>query len=225
MCPDKKTLSAYFDGEVEPKWSRKIEAHLRGCSHCQGQLDQWQNLSDRINPFSESDLDASRLKVWDAISKGISIQRGTEEVSGGKVISLHSSKRYLFIPAAAAGFVLAIAGSWFFAERLNNSFSIIASSHKKLNESTTVVDDSTLLSKAVPSLSESVPYIPELSAVSSSIPPVRKESVMDNLELDQNIRQMFESLENEQDHSFWFKIPSQYDTSCEGTPDFVVEEE
>lgn len=34
MCPDKSVLSAWFDGEVDVKWSEEIEKHLKDCDDC-----------------------------------------------------------------------------------------------------------------------------------------------------------------------------------------------
>jgi predicted anti-sigma-YlaC factor YlaD len=34
MCPDREILSAYLDGEIEPRWQGVLAAHLVGCADC-----------------------------------------------------------------------------------------------------------------------------------------------------------------------------------------------
>ncbi len=34
MCPDRKLISAFFDGEVDPPWDRTLADHIAGCERC-----------------------------------------------------------------------------------------------------------------------------------------------------------------------------------------------
>ncbi len=53
MCPDKETLSVYFDGEVDSPIKEKIEAHLRECPACRAQMEAFRRLRQTLKAGDE----------------------------------------------------------------------------------------------------------------------------------------------------------------------------
>lgn len=67
-CPGKDVLSAYFDGELDPRSMDQISVHLSGCSLCRQRLEGFAVLRKRLNdvPFS-LDLVASKERTLNLI--------------------------------------------------------------------------------------------------------------------------------------------------------------
>jgi len=47
-----KQLSAYLDGELPTTRAARLEAHLRVCTHCRGELDSMVGIADRVRAAS-----------------------------------------------------------------------------------------------------------------------------------------------------------------------------
>jgi anti-sigma factor RsiW len=47
-CPNYGNISAYLDGELEEKKRVSLEAHLQGCAHCAGSLEEMRALRTRF---------------------------------------------------------------------------------------------------------------------------------------------------------------------------------
>jgi anti-sigma factor RsiW len=47
-----KQLSAYLDGELPTTRAARLEAHLRVCPHCRGELDSMVGIADRVRAAS-----------------------------------------------------------------------------------------------------------------------------------------------------------------------------
>jgi hypothetical protein len=67
MCPEKSILSAWFDGEVDGKWSVEIESHLQSCSDCSSYIaklkDQRMLLQSLPLPEFRDSLELVKLSV------------------------------------------------------------------------------------------------------------------------------------------------------------------
>lgn len=97
MCPEKSILSAWFDGEVDARWSGEIELHIQSCSSCASYIaelsDQRQLLQSLPIPEFKGSLELVKLSV-----------REKNTVDG----STRFWQRRISIPvAAAAAFVAA----------------------------------------------------------------------------------------------------------------------
>ena len=67
MCPDKETLSAYVDGELEQEWNETLNYHLEGCSACSRNVRQLHGLTNVMHAGDTAvtdALEAARYRVW-----------------------------------------------------------------------------------------------------------------------------------------------------------------
>ena len=44
-CSFRQWISVYFDGEMVSPWKEKMEAHIKGCADCAGQLEAYKKIS------------------------------------------------------------------------------------------------------------------------------------------------------------------------------------
>ena len=93
MCPDFKTLSAYFDGEIDLPWAKKIEEHLLNCPKCKQKVSDFYTVSDFLGKYRDEEIYGPMERVW----KKISISRRDL-----KYKSIWDRKVSLPFPAAAA---------------------------------------------------------------------------------------------------------------------------
>ena len=49
MCPNRATISAYYDGELDTAASRDVESHLGSCPECREYLNSYANLTVELN--------------------------------------------------------------------------------------------------------------------------------------------------------------------------------
>lgn len=67
MCPDRSILSAWFDGEVDNRWSEQISDHLKGCDECSsyvnGLKDQKALLHSLPEPDFKESLDRVKMRI------------------------------------------------------------------------------------------------------------------------------------------------------------------
>ena len=66
MCPDRETLSAFYDSEVESKFRIKIKEHLEQCASCREILAGVESCSSIFNSELD-DIDILKDKVWKSI--------------------------------------------------------------------------------------------------------------------------------------------------------------
>jgi negative regulator of sigma E activity len=68
MCPDKETLSAYLDGEIDLPWRGRLEKHLEGCAACREYLDSLARLGERLRADAEPDSGPSLARLRPALA-------------------------------------------------------------------------------------------------------------------------------------------------------------
>ncbi len=66
MCPDRETLSAYYDNEVEGNFRIMIENHIENCTECSNKLEKIKTASSFINSGFD-DIEILKNKVWISI--------------------------------------------------------------------------------------------------------------------------------------------------------------
>jgi anti-sigma factor RsiW len=49
MCPDRRLLSVYADGELDSPWKLKVEAHLASCRKCSALYESYISLSGALS--------------------------------------------------------------------------------------------------------------------------------------------------------------------------------
>ena len=52
-CPNPDLLSAFFDGEVESRWSQRIREHVEACQHCQQTMARLESLRQVLHAGKE----------------------------------------------------------------------------------------------------------------------------------------------------------------------------
>ena len=95
MCPDKSILSAWFDNEIDLKWSGKISEHLESCRECHLYVKELQRQRDLLHSAPTPDFKDSLDKVKVRI-------REKRTISG----SIRFWERKIPLPAAAAAAIL-----------------------------------------------------------------------------------------------------------------------
>jgi hypothetical protein len=100
MCPDRETLSAFYDSEIESKFRIKIKDHIEYCGPCRENLTGLESCSSIINTEIH-DLDILKDKVW------MSIQ---DKLDKKDVVNLWHRRINISFPmlAAASFFVIMI---------------------------------------------------------------------------------------------------------------------
>lgn len=63
MCPDKETLSAYLDGEIDFPWYDHLGKHIGQCDSCREHLQGLQELGDRLRADAEPDPGPSLARL------------------------------------------------------------------------------------------------------------------------------------------------------------------
>jgi len=67
MCPDKETLSAHVDGELERGWNESLNYHIENCQTCSQKLHRLHGLTRVMHAEDravEDALEAARHRVW-----------------------------------------------------------------------------------------------------------------------------------------------------------------
>ena len=81
MCPEESVLSAYFDGELRPHWTRLMDEHLDTCESCRQKVKQMAMTSEMLGDLPEPDIQYLQRQSWIHIrnrylwSQGTSIWR------------------------------------------------------------------------------------------------------------------------------------------------------
>jgi anti-sigma factor RsiW len=73
-CPSKDVLSAYFDGELMPKWRARVEGHLVHCSACRGVLLEFSRVRDYLARSSEPQFVDAMARVRNHLPAGEAVQ-------------------------------------------------------------------------------------------------------------------------------------------------------
>lgn len=72
MCPEKQTLSAYFDGELEEPFKAVVEEHSKHCSRCCHTLASFSDIRSGLFLGEEDvDYEAGKRRVWANIQDNI----------------------------------------------------------------------------------------------------------------------------------------------------------
>jgi anti-sigma factor RsiW len=75
MCPNKRFLSIYFDGELPSPWNEQMEKHLESCPDCAKGIEIYKKTSELLNDSKLSGADnslmeAAKSHVWEKIIAG-----------------------------------------------------------------------------------------------------------------------------------------------------------
>ena len=217
MCPDKKLLSAYFDNEIEPKWSIQIKKHIDNCISCQSQISKWNEISsfliDNDTALSNKiQTEISQKKIWKNIENYIFHNPKKNK----KIISF--PYKNFFIPLTVAASLIFLMVISFNLKQFfyNNSSDLVATGKTAILEK-----NNGQTSKSNPSLSLKTPYIPELSITSSSINPVKNSNLRDN-EAKEIISKLYNEINKNDNLNIYFNVPTEYDFFIDGSPDFKI---
>ena len=72
MCPDKETLSAFFDNELEGKTKEMVQNHIAACKECSLKIESFNSLHTLF--YDELSLDQiknAEEKVWHKIAPAL----------------------------------------------------------------------------------------------------------------------------------------------------------
>ena len=72
MCPDKNLLSAYFDGELDGRFSSDLEAHAAECESCSEILAGFRVLSNNLVQEPLPETPENMLQTWQLLRKRFS---------------------------------------------------------------------------------------------------------------------------------------------------------
>lgn len=64
MCPDHNLLSAYFDGELDDRWSKSIEEHVAQCGKCGSKLSQFSDIRSILLSNGEPEIEKLKNNAW-----------------------------------------------------------------------------------------------------------------------------------------------------------------
>ena len=73
MCPDRETISAFYDNEVEGNFDSQIKSHIESCSNCRSFLSDMESSSRVIN-CGFDDIEISQKRVWENIQSKLDIK-------------------------------------------------------------------------------------------------------------------------------------------------------
>jgi len=62
-CSFRQWISVYFDGEMVSPWKEKMEAHIKGCADCAGQLEAYKKISLSLAPEGDELPDEAQRRV------------------------------------------------------------------------------------------------------------------------------------------------------------------
>lgn len=134
MCPDRETLSAYLDGEIDVPWRERLGRHLEGCAACREYLVSLERLGDRLRAEPEPPGEPS----WERLRHELAERaRPASRVR----LSLWSRRVSLPLPlAAGAGLVLVCLAVGLLFSALSLRSSVPRMSIKKLPYGATEVE-------------------------------------------------------------------------------------
>ena len=131
MCPDKQTLSAYFDNELEKPFNELVAAHIDDCDSCSGEVDAIESVSNYLHSEPEPDFEASKARVREKLETN---------VPEAPTPNFWSKRISVPVPMAMAGMVLffLLVGGIFVVSNLangyNNDVSAIAAEESRQTE-------------------------------------------------------------------------------------------
>ncbi len=67
MCPDRKLISAFFDGEVDPPWDRTLADHIASCGRCRALYEALEATRLRLR----ADAGAGTREPMERVRRGI----------------------------------------------------------------------------------------------------------------------------------------------------------
>ena len=73
MCPDRETLSAFYDNEIEGKYRSRIENHIENCSKCRSRMNAVESASSFIKSGFD-DINIPKSRVWENIQNELDIK-------------------------------------------------------------------------------------------------------------------------------------------------------
>ena len=69
MCPDNQLISAYFDDELDSKWSEQVESHISSCRECSRKLEAYRQLSAVLESGVISEEQELKVRVLGEIQR------------------------------------------------------------------------------------------------------------------------------------------------------------
>ena len=64
MCPDRKIISLYLDGELPSPWKEKMKDHLASCSKCRAAFSGYGGLREKLGDLREDTIQTAQERVW-----------------------------------------------------------------------------------------------------------------------------------------------------------------
>lgn len=67
MCPDRETISAYIDGELENDWNKALISHIENCSVCSREVRRFTGLTQLMHagdPAVDKSIEETRYRIW-----------------------------------------------------------------------------------------------------------------------------------------------------------------
>ncbi len=161
MCPNKKTLSAFYDQELTSKKQAKVFSHLQGCLLCQKQIAAIKSLSAKMEEVSYRLCVTSKEAIWHQIQ--------LHNVSSRKDLYSYSQRKatkvlaFTAIPlsVAAAVFIAALV-AYVLVGRvdsqvpMNSSESNVASTYTAPADTSSPQESSSENTSTTPSLQEQI---------------------------------------------------------------------
>ena len=111
MCFDETILSAYFDGELEGTWNRKVAEHLSSCSVCSAKIASFRHIHAVLDTYKTPDF---------TFRQDVVLERIHHSLSSEKELGFWYRKFYLSktaVAAAAVSLVLIGLSLFFFSTR------------------------------------------------------------------------------------------------------------
>ncbi len=75
MCFDDTTLSAYFDGELEAVWKKRVEEHLASCPVCTAKIASFRKVTGILHEYRTPDFTLREDAVLERIHHALSSEK------------------------------------------------------------------------------------------------------------------------------------------------------
>jgi anti-sigma factor RsiW len=112
-CPSDEKLAAYFDGELPEAEAGAVEAHVRSCQACAGELAELRELQELTSSMAAPQVSSEEwLANWSAIVARIAPSQAPAARGAGRVWEALRRFRLALAPAAAAALVALAVGLW-----------------------------------------------------------------------------------------------------------------
>jgi hypothetical protein len=62
-CSFRQWLSVYYDGEMDPQYTKEMENHIAGCADCANQMEAYRKISLSLTPAEDDLLEKAQQRV------------------------------------------------------------------------------------------------------------------------------------------------------------------